>query len=103
MSTGVPAAGTCETTTPCPFARTERPAFVSTRNFYEEFDNREAVLVEITDRIVHAATEAMLSAQYEPGADRVRREATARVRSLANSLRSKESHSFPPPPRDGFS
>ena len=63
-----------------------RTAFVSTRNFYEEFDNREAVLVEITDRISRAATEAMLSARFEPGADRVRREATARVRSLAHSL-----------------
>jgi len=63
-----------------------RTAFVSTRNFYEEFENREAVLVELTDRISQQATEAMLNATFEPGPDRLRREASARVRSLAHAL-----------------
>lgn len=63
-----------------------RTAYVSTRNFYEEFDNREAVLVEISIRVVDKATDAMLNATFEPGPDRVRREATARVRALAEVL-----------------
>lgn len=63
-----------------------RTAYVSTRNFYEEFDNREAVLVEISIRVVDQATDAMLNATFESGPDRVRREATARVRALAEVL-----------------
>jgi AcrR family transcriptional regulator len=63
-----------------------RNAFVSTRNFYEEFDNRDAVLQELGDRLVTDAYRAMIAVETRPGADRLRTEATARVDALVHSL-----------------
>jgi AcrR family transcriptional regulator len=63
-----------------------RNAFVSTRNFYEEFDNRDAVLQELGDRLVADAYRAMVSVETLPGAERLRAEATARVDALVHSL-----------------
>src|SRR5215218_480858 len=56
-----------------------RTAYVSTRNFYEEFDNREAVLLALGDRLVGDAYQAMVEATIEDGPDRLRRESRARV------------------------
>jgi AcrR family transcriptional regulator len=63
-----------------------RTAYVSTRNFYEEFENREAVLFALGDRLVGEAYEAMVSATIEDGPDRIVREARARVGALAHAL-----------------
>jgi AcrR family transcriptional regulator len=63
-----------------------RTAYVSTRNFYEEFDNREAVLFALGDRLVGEAYQAMVEATVEDGPDRLVREARARVGALAHAL-----------------
>jgi AcrR family transcriptional regulator len=63
-----------------------RTAYVSTRNFYEEFDNREAVLFALGDRLVGEAYQAMVEATFEDGPDRLVREARARVGALAHAL-----------------
>lgn len=63
-----------------------RTAYVSTRNFYEEFDNREAVLFALGDRLVGEAYQAMVEATFEDGPDRLMREARARVGALAHAL-----------------
>jgi len=63
-----------------------RTAYVSTRNFYEEFENREAVLFALGDRLVGEAYQAMVEASIEEGPDRLDREARARVAALAHAL-----------------
>lgn len=63
-----------------------RTAFVSTRNFYEEFDNREAVLFALGDRLVGDAYQAMVEVTVVDGDDRLAREARARVAALAHAL-----------------
>ncbi len=63
-----------------------RTAYVSTRNFYEEFDNREAVLFALGDRLVGEAYQAMVEVVVDDGADRLAREARARVSALAHAL-----------------
>jgi AcrR family transcriptional regulator len=63
-----------------------RTAYVSTRNFYEEFDNREAVLFALGDRLVGEAYQAMVESTFEDGPDRLQREARARVGALAHAL-----------------
>lgn len=63
-----------------------RTAYVSTRNFYEEFDNREALLVALGDRIVRDAFWALSSSVIEPGPDFARREARARIGGVVHAL-----------------
>jgi AcrR family transcriptional regulator len=63
-----------------------RTAYVSTRNFYEEFDNREAVLFSLGDRLVGEAYQAMVEVSVSDGPDRFRREARARVGALIHAL-----------------
>jgi AcrR family transcriptional regulator len=63
-----------------------RTAYVSTRNFYEEFDNREAVLFALGDRLVGEAYQAVISATFDDGPDRAEREARARIGGLVHAL-----------------
>ena len=63
-----------------------RTAYVSTRNFYEEFDNREAVLFALGDRLVFEARQAMVEVEVPEGPDRFRRGARARVGALMHAL-----------------
>ncbi len=43
-----------------------RAAYVSTRNFYEEFENREALLLELYDHIVNKMITAVAEARVAP-------------------------------------
>jgi len=64
-----------------------RTAYVSTRNFYEEFDNREALLVALGEQIVGRTFRAMAEVEViEPGPDQGRREARARIGVVVHSL-----------------
>ncbi len=65
-----------------------RSAYVSTRNFYEEFDNREALLVALGEQIVAQTFRAMAEVELdvEPGPDQARREARARIGAVVHSL-----------------
>jgi AcrR family transcriptional regulator len=64
-----------------------RTAFVSTRNFYEEFENREAVLFELGERQIADAYRAMVKAERaDDPADRVGSNIRARVSTLVHNL-----------------
>jgi AcrR family transcriptional regulator len=63
-----------------------RHANVSTRNFYEEFDNRVAVLSALDEQIAEQALQALISADVEPGPDLVVRRARARVAALVHAF-----------------
>ncbi len=64
-----------------------RTAYVSTRNFYEEFENREALLVALGEQIVAKTFRAMAEVgEVEPGPDQARREARARIGAVVHSL-----------------
>lgn len=64
-----------------------RTAFVSTRNFYEEFENREALLMALGDRVVAKAFEAVMSTpQLEGGAEVVRQDAEVRISAIVHAL-----------------
>jgi AcrR family transcriptional regulator len=63
-----------------------RTAYVSTRNFYEEFDNREALLVTLGDVIAMDAYTVLIDAVVEPGDDYARREAHARIGAIVHAL-----------------
>lgn len=68
-----------------------RAAFVSTRNFYEEFEGRPDVLVALGDRIVREAFGALVAAQTEmedaPVEVRVRTSVGAVVHALLDDPR----------------
>lgn len=63
-----------------------RQANVSTRNFYEEFDNRLAVLSGLTDEIAGRALEALVAVEVEPGPHFVARRTRARVSALVHTF-----------------
>jgi AcrR family transcriptional regulator len=63
-----------------------RTAYVSTRNFYEEFDNREALLWALYDQVIVRAYQAMLRADDEHGADHLRGEVRARTGALVHTF-----------------
>lgn len=63
-----------------------RHANVSTRNFYEEFDNRLAVLTAIDEQIAERALRAFIDVEVEPGPDFVARRARLRVAALVHAL-----------------
>jgi AcrR family transcriptional regulator len=63
-----------------------RHANVSTRNFYEEFDNRLALLSALTDEIAERALRALLAVEVEPGPDFVARRTRGRVSALVHAF-----------------
>lgn len=63
-----------------------RAAYVSTRNFYEEFANREAVLIALSERIAMQALDALMSVDVPPGPDINSRQTRARVRAILDVL-----------------
>jgi len=63
-----------------------RHANVSTRNFYEEFDNRLAVLTAVGEQIAEQVLHALVAAEVEPGPDFVARRARLRVGTLVHAL-----------------
>lgn len=63
-----------------------RHANVSTRNFYEEFDNRLAVLTAVGEQIAERVLQALIAVEVEPGADFVARRARLRVAALVHAL-----------------
>jgi AcrR family transcriptional regulator len=63
-----------------------RAAYVSTRNFYEEFTNREDVLHAVGDRVALAAMQALSGVSVPAGPDQLRRETRARVGALLHVL-----------------
>lgn len=63
-----------------------RRAYVSSRNFYEEFDNRAALFCELNEQIATRVYEALSGVEEEPGPDPVRRRTRARVAALVHSL-----------------
>jgi AcrR family transcriptional regulator len=67
-----------------------RRAYVSSRNFYEEFDNRLDLLVAVGERIVagaFAAWSAMAAAGDPPGGPSLRRRVSALVHALVEDPR----------------
>ena len=63
-----------------------RHANVSTRNFYEEFDNRLAVLSALDERIAERALQAVIAVDVEPGPDYEARRSRLRVSTLVHAL-----------------
>jgi AcrR family transcriptional regulator len=63
-----------------------RLASVSSRNFYEEFANREALLEALGQSIVTTAFDALTDATVDPGPDLDRRRTHARVSGLVHAL-----------------
>jgi AcrR family transcriptional regulator len=64
-----------------------RTAFVSTRNFYEEFENREAVLFELGEHQIAETYKAMTAAKrVDDPDDRVGSNVRARVSKLVHML-----------------
>jgi AcrR family transcriptional regulator len=63
-----------------------RAAYVSTRNFYEEFANREAVMIALGERVAAQGLEALMKAEVEPGLDRSVRQTRASIRALLDVL-----------------
>lgn len=63
-----------------------RRAYVSTRNFYEEFANREAVLNELGERLTKQIYQALTEVTVEPGPDLVRRRTRARIAGVVHTL-----------------
>jgi AcrR family transcriptional regulator len=65
-----------------------RVSFVSTRNFYEEFDNREAVLIALAERIARDALRALVAVEVEvePGPDFLHQQIEVRISALLEVL-----------------
>jgi AcrR family transcriptional regulator len=63
-----------------------RGANVSTRNFYEEFDNRLAVLRTVDEQIAQEVLETLVAVEVEPGPDLVARRTQERVTALVHAL-----------------
>jgi AcrR family transcriptional regulator len=63
-----------------------RRAYVSSRNFYEEFDNREDLLRALGDEITRRVYRAMTEVDVEPGPDLVERRTRARMSQLVHTL-----------------
>lgn len=63
-----------------------RTSFVSTRYFYEEFQNREDLLASLYEDLLARAWEEVLAAEVEPGADYLRRDTRARVGAFVHAL-----------------
>lgn len=63
-----------------------RHANVSTRNFYEEFDNRLAVLRAVDEQIAQEVLETLVAVEVEPGPDLVARRTRVRVAALVHAL-----------------
>lgn len=63
-----------------------RHANVSTRNFYEEYDNRLALLSALVDELAERALHAVVAVEIEPGPDFVARRTQVRVSSLVHAL-----------------
>lgn len=63
-----------------------RTAYVSTRNFYEEFENREALLVALGDVMTQDAYIAMIEPVIPEGPDFSRREARVRIGAVVHAL-----------------
>ena len=66
-------------------------AAVSTRNFYEEFGGREALLVALHDRVLqraaHAVTDSLVAAAERPIGERIEAGFRAYVRTTAGDAR----------------
>lgn len=63
-----------------------RHANVSTRNFYEEYDNRLALLSALVDELAERALHAVVAVEIEPGPDFVARRTQVRVSALVHAL-----------------
>lgn len=63
-----------------------RQAYVSSRNFYEEFANREALLGALGKQIAGKLYHAMTDVEVEPGPDLVRRRTRARISGLIHAI-----------------
>jgi AcrR family transcriptional regulator len=63
-----------------------RSAYVSTRNFYEEFANREAVLIALGQRIAQQALGVLMSVEVPAGPDLRGRRTRARIQALVELL-----------------
>jgi AcrR family transcriptional regulator len=63
-----------------------RHANVSTRNFYEEYDNRLALLSALVDELAERALVAVIGVDIEPGPDFVARRTHVRVSALVHAL-----------------
>src|SRR5262245_66014054 len=63
-----------------------RAAYVSTRNFYEEFANREAVLIALSERIAMQALDALMSIEADPGPQISEPQTRARVSAILQVL-----------------
>jgi AcrR family transcriptional regulator len=61
-----------------------RHAYVSTRNFYEEFPNRRAVLTALALRIGEDIIHAFLDVEVEPGPDEAVRQVTAAMAAVVH-------------------
>jgi AcrR family transcriptional regulator len=63
-----------------------RTSNVSTRYFYEEFQNREDLLASLYEDLLARAWEAVLAAEVKPGPDYLRRDTRARVSAFVHVL-----------------
>jgi AcrR family transcriptional regulator len=63
-----------------------RLAYVSSRNFYEEFANREALLDALGERLVMTIFQALTDVDVEPGPDLARRRTRERVSRMVHAL-----------------
>lgn len=63
-----------------------RHANVSTRNFYEEYDNRLALLSALLDDLAGRALHAVVAVEIPPGPDFIARRTQVRVSSLVHAL-----------------
>lgn len=63
-----------------------RRAYVSSRNFYEEFANREALLGALGDEVGKKLYKALTEVEVEPGPNLVRRRSRARVAAMVHTL-----------------
>ncbi len=60
-------------------------SFVTTRYFYEEFVNREGLLLALYDQVVEQVVAAVLAVEVPPGEDRIERATRARVAAFVHA------------------
>lgn len=63
-----------------------RAAYVSTRDFYAEFANREALLLALGEDLVREIYQAITEVEVEPGPQIVRRRTWARISGVLHTL-----------------
>lgn len=63
-----------------------RRAYVSTRNFYEEFANREALLAAVGELVTEQVYRALTDVEVEPGPDLLLRRTRVRISALVHAL-----------------